>query len=531
MSIIIRSTLKTFLFIIILIQSNLTIGQGSYLVSEEVIMNPDLIGEFGNRLLMISSYTNIDGFPSTKLTVSDGTPEGTFRMGDPDQLEIFFIGKTNEVAYFVERFGSQYYFSELRPDSNELTRLIRAANNPLPCILWNEDIYYSTFSGLKKFTPSTSTDQLLWSTDFYIDAIEATQEEVLFIAGMEEGKMLGKTDGTLENTSVFHEIHPDGNEWLHSYFMVSTIDKMFFGYGPIGDQFNFWVSDGTSEGTFVLKTAEYPGLSYDSRHYAILDGKFYCLIRDVGESFFSSELYVSDGTMDGTYNLNPEVTSFRNPQHLTIFNNKIYFVSGYDNGALMSTDGTIEGTQFLIQPTNYPSSEIEDVNEITLYNGKLAMAAQSETYGYELFISDGTLDGTALLSDIVPGIESYVPQRLTTVGDLIFFNANNYLWVYDPNLGTNVLDHSYVNSFNLFPNPMVTGDLNLNISFAQNVNEINIEIVDIIGQRIHQEKNVKVSGNNFEYKIPINEYQPGEYIISISSDNQKIVADKFIVGN
>jgi len=56
--------------------------------------------------------------------------------------------------------------------------------------------------------------------------------------------------------------------------------------------------------------------------------------------------------------------------------------------------------------------------------------------GFELWVTDGTPDGTVLLLDINPGSESSWPQNFAVVGDRLFFDADDgthdrELWVTD----------------------------------------------------------------------------------------------------
>ena len=59
----------------------------------------------------------------------------------------------------------------------------------------------------------------------------------------------------------------------------------------------------------------------------------------------------------------------------------------------------------------------------TAYQGLLFFPATSAENGTELWVSDGTADGTSLLVDLVPGVGSSNPEDLTVVGDQLFFTA------------------------------------------------------------------------------------------------------------
>lgn len=59
------------------------------------------------------------------------------------------------------------------------------------------------------------------------------------------------------------------------------------------------------------------------------------------------------------------------------------------------------------------------------YNGLLYMAATDALTGTELFVSNGTPNGTFLLKDIVPGIGSSDPTNFIGVGNFVYFIAND----------------------------------------------------------------------------------------------------------
>lgn len=58
-------------------------------------------------------------------------------------------------------------------------------------------------------------------------------------------------------------------------------------------------------------------------------------------------------------------------------------------------------------------------------NNLLFVANDVTTNGEELWISDGTTDGTTLLKDINPGIASSAPSALTNVNGIVLFAATD----------------------------------------------------------------------------------------------------------
>lgn len=99
-------------------------------------------------------------------------------------------------------------------------------------------------------------------------------------------------------------------------------------------------------------------------------------------------------------------------------------VHGYE---LWRTDGTAAGTALVkdLNPGAGHALRPEYSPRLTNLNGTLFFVATDGTAGYELWKSDGTEAGTVLVKDINPGPGSSLPNLLTVVGDLLFFDANN----------------------------------------------------------------------------------------------------------
>ena len=86
---------------------------------------------------------------------------------------------------------------------------------------------------------------------------------------------------------------------------------------------------------------------------------------------------------------------------------------------------TVRGTQ--VFKSVAPDTPTQFGNEIATFNGFVYFVANDDVHGNELWRTDGTNEGTALVSDIYPGLPSTNsnPHRLTVVGNRLFFNAYN----------------------------------------------------------------------------------------------------------
>jgi len=510
-------------------------SQGSYQVfGNQLADDVELFGALDNRLVYSDVIDN-----GTFVWVSDGTENGTFQLENMGRQLVRLVSKQEGVWYFIERAGSTYHLSVLTENSDSLVSIYSKSGDRIEyATYWNDHIYMAVESvinfsadDLIKLDPVTGATELLFTSDFGgMRGLGSTDANVMFIASMDEGKILGKTDGTVANTSTVKILYPAGSEFGTKVIMESDGDKMFFAYHPNNDPFNLWVSDGTEAGTEILNTYDHPSFGTPDQPFAFLDGKFYFVLREDGApSGTTFELYVSDGTVNGTFKLNPASSGYLQPRRLTVFNNKIYFASLSGNWRLMSTDGTVAGTETVITSYGYQDGSIGAAYDIGMYNDSLVLRARNTEAGNELFISDGTLEGTSLLSDIVPGTESGDPLQLTQVGDLLFFVSgfsNKTLWVFDPNLQISSVDETLVEAFKVFPNPALGALINVNMTVSNKIQSVDIEVYDLSGKQLLVESGLPVNDGLFNYQMSLDRLEEGIHIITISTKNKVIASER-----
>lgn len=210
--------------------------------------------------------------------------------------------------------------------------------------------------------------------------------------------------------------------------LIALGDKILFRGNDGIHGFELWVSDGTPDGTFMLKDI-YPGsFSYPFSFVALGDIVMFI----ASDEAHGEGLWRTDGTSDGTYlvkDINPDdYRSFEDGVKLIRSGSNIFFPAsdGVHGIELWQSDGTLEGTH-LVKDINsggeYSNSGASNHIDV---NGILYFKANDGLDGDELWRTDGTSDGTYLVSDIFPGEGGSGPRKLhATPNGLIYFLATN----------------------------------------------------------------------------------------------------------
>ena len=389
-----------------------------------------------------------------ELWKSDGTESGTIMVKDinPEgSSNTFLNGAVADDGIYFEAFGGSEGSALWKSDGTSEGTVIIKDVNP--------DIYSMSSSfGNNEFT--------YWNNEVYFVA----RDDV-------HGFELWKTDGTEEGTSMVRDLHPgsEGSDIRHltkvndqliftarptnmgtSYFYTSdgtaagtkrlsenaiysgpmTLNSAFFGFNndiyfaasSLNHDTELWKTDGTINGTKLFKDFNKSTGSWPN-HYFDQDGVLYFTARSTD---YTNKLYISNGSKEGTRlvkNLNPEgYTTLDEDGRMTSFKNEVYFSSfDADHGfELWKSDGTSEGTK-LIRDI-YPGSQ-SSIRNIFYFNPffptseYLYFLAEDGIHGEELWVTDGSTDGTSLVKDILPGQGNSGADFVTELNDEIYFKA------------------------------------------------------------------------------------------------------------
>jgi ELWxxDGT repeat protein len=244
------------------------------------------------------------------------------------------------------------------------------------------------------------------------------KDGLLYFCGRDAaGAALFRTDGTAVGTAVVKRFpeHPAGTG---AQSMVLAGDRLFLIASTAATGPELWTSDGTEAGTVLVSDVN-PGPT----------GSFAGALTPLGSRvvFVAFDgaghgLFASDGTAPGTIRLTPAGSM---PQSLVAAAGRVFFTDddATHGRELWTTDGSVAGTALL--GDLLPGSETSSPFEIVASGGGVLFSAAHPSAGRELWRSDGTPGGTALVADLRPGPSGSSPSGLVASGAFALFAADD----------------------------------------------------------------------------------------------------------
>lgn len=238
----------------------------------------------------------------------------------------------------------------------------------------------------------------------------------------------------LPTAGLVKDLNPGTSQgWQVDSYFYTAGNKVFMVRNDQVHGSELWVSDGSSEGTKLVKDIR-PGPQSASITELGVSGNRIFFAADDG--VHGRELWVSDGTEAGTRMVVDLVkTPGRqgDPVAFHAFKGGVVFVANSDQEAtaLWRSDGTAAGTQMLmvLTPGEYDSASSYSAMEYPWTEAGdyfyFSEEDPAKERGYELWRTDGTRGGTQMVKDIQPGEESSYPYILGAMGKTLFFVAND----------------------------------------------------------------------------------------------------------
>jgi ELWxxDGT repeat protein len=218
------------------------------------------------------------------------------------------------------------------------------------------------------------------------------------------GTELWRSDGTAEGTYMVKDIREGGNGSALEKF-ASYDSVLYFNANDGIHGKEVWRSDGTEAGTYLLKDineGNTSGISFAD--FLVSTSNYLYFTGDNGVN--GNELWRSDGTEEGTIVLDLLPGNFSSlVREMFVWRDTLYFTANFEDDIgteLYKTDGTIEGTTLV--KNIYELDGFSSFPEyFTATNEYLYFVADTDTFGEELWRTDGSEAGTQLVADLEPG--------------------------------------------------------------------------------------------------------------------------------
>ncbi|MDR1121945.1 MAG: T9SS type A sorting domain-containing protein [Dysgonamonadaceae bacterium] len=253
--------------------------------------------------------------------------------------------------------------------------------------------------------------------------------KLYFTASDEEhGEELWVSDGTLAGTRMVKDIYP-GSTTSNVMYITRFKDKVVFqAVGNDDDGAELWISDGTETGTVMIADLNILGGSEPAGFTWLNETQFVFCAKDFDSETYSDVsqrwLWISDGTEEGTTRIKDCSVKYPGMNAVTdeyrIFERvgrKVFFKADTKDSQygeeLWVTDGTEEGTFMIMDINTTVANEATGATAgatlewfTPFYNQKLFFDATSADYGREPWVTDGTPEGTYMIKDLYEGVDA-----------------------------------------------------------------------------------------------------------------------------
>lgn len=211
------------------------------------------------------------------------------------------------------------------------------------------------------------------------------------------------TDGTTDKTHLLKSIVPQNTGLTYqSHLFTHKHIAYFVSSDNMNGNEGLWRTDGTTDNTYKFMDQCGVNCSRNSNNIILGDKVLFTGTDSLGE-----ELWITDGSMLNTQLVKDILIGKKgsNPDRFIRFNNEIYFTAD-NNGAnreLWRSDGTLNGTNLFIDLNNTDTLGSSPVVQGVVNNTLYFTATGSASTGRELWKTDGTVNGTLLVKDINQG--------------------------------------------------------------------------------------------------------------------------------
>lgn len=426
------------------------------------------------------------------LWISDGQEANTVALlSDLDAFPIFDNSDTDWLYFTTIEDGDDKLYGLNKSDLT-LTELYSSGDFIKALAVQGDDVYLAVDNLLVKANASTQTTETIYEFGSFrkIKDVNVFGDNLIIIGGEDNGVELYFSDGTTSGTQPYFQLNePDNSDFSRDYFMTEVGNQLFFFYNKPSEPYILFRTDGTAEGTLPLVELENITFYEMEARKSIIgfDGKLFFQGRQLGNSQGQHELFVSDGTVEGTQILTvSEFNVASDPSDFTVYKDELYFVCDEAGGiyTIYKTDGTQDGTVRVIDRNELGSGLSLGGQFMTVFQDSLYFYGYRYEYGEELWVSAGSTATTRVI-DLTPGEAGNSPSQMMATDNYLFFAYRS------PEFGKElfVLDDIMVNTKDLvsgvlevYPNPL--GNELLQISLPDDITfeQAQLQVFDHLGR-------------------------------------------------
>ena len=386
-------------------------------------------------------------FPATRVDLgrelwrSDGTIGGTYlvadiALGTLSSNPRSFTAASSQIYFFAS--GKVWRSDGTASGTHPVSGQFVGSASATPVGLGNGAVWAEA-SGSNRVLmghDGTSAAPIVLGTFTYCDSLVASGNLVYFSGGSAAtGFELGRTDGTIAGTYLLDVVPGTGNFNINNFVGDGAGGLWFSGMGS-NHGTEPWHSDGTLAGTQEVVDLAAGVLSSNPQYFCPLGNRVVFVAAVPGAGAAGEELYVSDGTAQGTSLVSDIYPGSQGSDIRSLFADpalaRVFFSANAPTTGreVWSSDGTAAGTYMLADlAPGTANSNFGNNLYFTSHSGRVYYAAESPAVGRELFFTDGTAAGTALAGDLYFGTSGSNPILLGSVGTSLLFSA------YTPSIG------------------------------------------------------------------------------------------------
>ena len=351
----------------------------------------------------ISLCKATDGKTGLELWGTDLTESGTLLVKD--------INQSATASSFPSQLipgadSSKLFFSAVNPKYGFEMHVTDGTSDNTDLL---KDIYPGSGNSSPSYIASTNSATYFFANIPDSNATGTSDARFLF--------RLFKTNNKGTNASIVST--PDLDNLTAYVEYVTTAGDLYYMtlYNYITGNQELWRSDGTTAGTYAVKT-DIDGFYYTNA--TAVNNSLYFINYDFNTGYF--QLWETDGTVAGTHVVQPVSASFINIQSLYAFNGKVYF-DAVDNATFMQRAWRSDGTDANTKPIG---KTVFSFIWIGALNGWLYFAGQDLNKfntGVELWATNGT--NTVFVKDINPGPLGSYPNSGILINGVLYFSATD----------------------------------------------------------------------------------------------------------